>query len=228
MDAIYGVTKQTLAELMGKYAELKAKFGERQGEAGSDGSLASRGLAKKTWATRPNGWMDRSRADPTGRAEAEFHMMLAQETQKAHFGDVRDMSQDTQEGITLDQYAQITVAVSRQGADADATGGQFGLSDIAHWQRANAAWAAKMGEDTTHKLTMQYGQLYQKYAGPQFQQEMLQQTADILAQNNRPQDVVREPEVELTPALCLEKMRSPSRNERWKYAGHYAHMADLG
>jgi len=66
---------------------------------------------------------------------------------------------------------------------------QFGLQDIAHWQARERGVGAQMGQDTTHKLTMQYGQLYQKYAGPQFQQEMLQQTADILAQNNRPQDV---------------------------------------
>ena len=228
MDAIYGVTKATLAELMGKYSELKAKLGERQAEAEFDGYLASKGLDRNTWALAHNGWLDRFRADPTGRAEAEFHMMLQQESQKAHFGDVRDMSGDTVEGITLDHYAQITVAISRQGADADAIVKQFGLADVAHWQRANGAWAAKMGEDTTFKLTMQYGQLYQKYAGPQFQEEMLTQTADILAQQNQPRDVVREPEVELTPDLCLEKMRSPSRNERWKYAGLYANMADLG
>jgi hypothetical protein len=228
MDAIYGVTRDALAEMLGKYTELKAKFGEREAEAEFDAYLRGRGFDKNTWALAHNGWMDRFRADPTGRAEAEFHMYLAQLSQKAHFGDVPDMSQDKVEGITLDQYAQITVAISRAGADADAVVKQFGLEDVAHWQRANGAWGAKMGADTSHRLTMQYGQLYQKYAGPQFQQEMLAQTADILAQRNQPQDVVREPEVELTPDLCLEKMRSPSRNERWKYAGLYANMADLG
>jgi hypothetical protein len=228
MDAIYGITKELLAELMSTYGELQAKFGAREIEAQFAKHLASKGLDRDTWALAHNAWMDRFRADPTGRAEAEFHMMLAQATQRAHFADVRDMSADTCEGISLDQYAQITVAVSRQGADVDAIVRTFGLRDAAHWQAANAAWGAKMGADTTHALTMQYGQLYQKYAGPQFQQEMLAQTADILAQRNQPQDDVREPEVELTPALCLEKMRSPSRDERWKYAGHYAHMADLG
>jgi hypothetical protein len=228
MDAIYGVTKETLAELMGKYSELKAKFGERQGEAEFHQFLASRGLDMNTWALAHNGWLDRFRSDPTGRSEAEFHMMLQQHAQRAHFADVRDMSADTIEGITLDQYAQITVAVSRQGADADQIVRQFGLQDVAHWQRANAAWTAKMGADTTHALTMQFGQLYQKYAGPQFQQEMLDQTAGILAEANKPQDVVSEPEEELTPDLCLRKMQSPSRNERFKYARLYGNMADLG
>src|SRR6185295_8071222 len=152
MDAIYGVTKEMLAELHGKYSELKAKFGERQADAEFDQYLRSRGLDTNTWAHAHNGWWERFRADPTGRAEAEFHMMLQQQTQRAHFADVRDMSQDTVEGITLDQYAQITVAVSRQGADADAIVRQFGLQGVDHWQRANAGWSAKMGQDTTHAL----------------------------------------------------------------------------
>lgn len=227
-EAIHGITKEILAEIMGKYSELKAKFGEAQAEGEFSQYLAGRGLSPYQWANANNAWLERFRADPTGRAEAEFHMMLAAQSQKAHFGDVRDMSQDTEEGITLDQYAQITVAVSRQGADADTIVRQFGLQGIEHWQRANAAWSAKMGADTTHKLTMQFGQLYQKHAGPQFQQEMLAQTADMLAEKNKPQDVVDEPEEELTPELCLRKMKSNSRNERWKYAYLYANMADLG
>ena len=227
-DAIYGFTKEVLAETLSKYSELKAKFGERQAEEEFSKYLGGRGHSPYQWTNAHNGWTDRFRADPTGRAEAEFQMMLGQASQKAHFGDVRDMSQDALEGITLDQYAQIVVAISRQGADANAIVQSFGLQNVEHWQRANAAWTTKMGEDTTHKLTMQYGQLYGKYAGPQFQEEMVQQTADILAKSNQPQDVISEPEVELTPDLCLQKMKSPSRNERWKYARLYANMADLG
>jgi hypothetical protein len=228
MDAIYGVTKQALAEMLSKYTELKAQFGDQRGEGEFANYLASRGVSRDQWAHAHNGWHERFRTDPTGRAQAEFHMMLQQMSQKAHFGDVRDMSADTQEGISLDQYAQIVVAISRQGADANAIVTKFGLRDVAHWQRANDAWTAKMGQDTTHKLTMQYGQLYQKYAGPQFQEELVSQTAAILADANRPKDVIDEPEEELTPELCLQKMQSQSRNERWKYAGLYANMADLG
>jgi hypothetical protein len=228
MDAIYGMTMEMLAETMSKHGELRTKFGEAQGMAEFDRYLAGRGLDQHTWSLAHNAWHDRFRADPTGRAEAQFHMMLQQLSARAHFGDVRDMSQDTEEGITLDQYAQITVAVSRAGANADDVVRQFGLQDVAHWQRANGAWSRKMGEDSTHKLTMQYGQLYQKYAGPAFQEEMVAQTAGILAASHAPRDVVSEPERELTPDLCLQKMQSPSRNERWRYAGLYANMADLG
>ena len=228
MDAIYGLTMDQLAEMFSKEGELRTQYGERDGRQHFHQYLASRGTDENTWALAWNGWHDRFKADPTGRMEAQFHMQLAQLSAKAHFGDVRDMSGDTEEGITLDQYAQIVVAISRAGANADDVVKQFGLQDVAHWQRANAAWTKKMGEDTTHKLTMQYGTLYGKYAGPSFQEETIAQTAAILAANNAPRDVVSEPEEELTPELCLRKMQSPSQNERWRYAGHYAHMADLG
>ena len=228
MDAIYGLTMEQLAEMSSKEGELRAQHGEQQGRLEFERYLASRGTDLHTWSLAWNGWHDRWKADPTGRLEAQFHMLLSQLTAKAHFGDVRDMSQDTEEGITLDKYAQIIVAVSRAGANADDIVREHGLTDVAHWQRANAAWTKRMSEDTSHKLTMQYGTLYSKYAGPSFQEETIAQTAAILASANAPRDVVTEPEEELTPELCLRKLQSPSQNERWKYAGLYAHMADLG
>lgn len=228
MDAIYGMTMETLAETLTKHGELRAKFGEQQGMIEFEGWLRGKGFDLNTWALANNGWQDRWRADPTGRAEARFHTLLAQQSRKAHFGDVRDMSQDKEEGITLEQYAEITVAVGRQGANADEIVRRFGLRDVAHWQAANAAWAKKMSEDHTHKLTMQYGELYAKFAGPQLQAEHEAATAAFLAKAHGPQDVVDEPEEELTPDLCLRKMESPKQSERWKYARHYAHMADLG
>src|SRR5262245_66102566 len=113
MTAIYGMTMETLAETMSKHGELRAQFGEARGMAEFDRYLASRGFDRNTWALAHNAWQDRFRADPTGRAEAQFHMMLSQLTARAHFGDVRDMSQDQEAGITLEQYAQITVAITR-------------------------------------------------------------------------------------------------------------------
>src|SRR5690348_4082518 len=190
MDAIYGLTMEQLAEMFSKEGELRAQLGEKEGRKAFEQHLVTRGTDLHTWSLAWNGWHDRFKADPTGRMEAQFHMLLSQLTAKAHFGDVRDMSQDTEEGITLDQYAQIVVAVSRAGADADEIVRKYGLQDVAHWQRANAAWTKKMGEDTSHKLTMQYGQLYSKHAGPSFQEETIAQTAAILAASNAPRDVV--------------------------------------
>lgn len=227
MEAIYGVTMEMLAELQTKDGELRAKFGEQQGRAELEQYLASKGLSINTFAMAHNGWLERFRADPTGRLEAQFHMILSGLAQRAHFGDVRDMSQDVEGGITLDTYAQISSAMAKPGANADEIVAKHGI-DIPRWQQANAAWVAAMSKDTTFKLTTQYGTLYQKYAGAEFQQQMFDQTAAMLAHSNAPRDVVDEPEEEVTPDLCLVRMQSPSRNERWRYARLYAHMADLG
>lgn len=228
MDEIHGVTLDLLAEAFCKMGDLRVQYGEQQGRSEYERWLASKGLDWNRYAEAHNAWQERFSSDPTGQTEARFHMLVSQISARAHFGDVRDMSADSIEGITLDQYAQIIVAISREGANVEEIVRKFGLQDVAHWQRANAAWTAKMGADTTHALTMQYGQLYQKYAGPSFQQEMTNQTAGILAKMHAPEDVVDEKEEELTPELCREKMNSSSRNERWRYARYYAHMADLG
>ena len=161
MDEIYGVNLDILAEIFQVQSDYNSRYGRTANDE-FEKYLNGRGMNIHTWVNAWNGWNERFKADPTGMTEAGFHQKVAQLSATAHFGDVRDMSQDTQEGITLDQYAQITVEVSRAGADADSIVKKFGLADVAHWQRANAAWAKKMGEDTTHKLTMQYGQLYSK------------------------------------------------------------------
>jgi hypothetical protein len=227
MDAIYGVTMEMLAEISSKHGELNAQYGQQQGRLALQQYLAQRGLDENVHAHAHNGWMERFRADPTGRLEARFHMLLSQLSMKAHMGDVRDMSQDTAEGVTLDTYAQITVAISRAGADAEQVARQFGLADVNHWQRANAAWTAKMGADPSHKLSTQFGTLYQKYAGPSFQQETeAQMAAALAAANAAPR--VRTPQKDLTAEECVQRMQSNDYGERWKYAGLYANMVDLG
>ena len=228
MDAIYGVTMEMLAEISSKHGELNAQYGQQQGRLAVPAvPRAARARRERSRAHAHNGWMERFHADPTGRLEAQFRLLLSQLTMKAHMGDVRDMSLDAAEGVTLDTYAQITVAISRAGADADQVARQFGLADVSHWQRANAAWIAKMGADPSHKLSTQFGALYQKYAGPSFQQETeAVLAASLAAANAAPR--VRTPMKDLTGEECLQRMQSNDHGERWKYAGLYANMVDLG
>lgn len=228
MEAIYGVTLDALAEITSKQSALRTQFGEPQGDVHWQNWLAARGLDPHTYAMAYNAWYERFQADPTGQLQAKFHMQLQQASMQANFGDVRDMSQDVEEGITLDKYAQVAVALSRKSKDLDTVVREFGLSGPEQWHRANDAWTKKMGADTTFKLSVQYGQLYQKYAGPAFQEEMQNKVAETLAAANRPRDYVDEPEEKLTPESCLRKMQSPSRKERWRAARDYAHMADVG
>src|SRR6185295_19386482 len=75
MDAIYGVTMEKMAELMAKHGELKAQYGEREGEGQFEAYLAQQGLDMNTFAHAWNGWWERFRADPTGRLETQFTML---------------------------------------------------------------------------------------------------------------------------------------------------------
>jgi hypothetical protein len=232
MEAIHGVTIELLAETFGKHTELQAQYGDQAMRGHFEQYLAGKGLNWNVWAHAHNAWMERFKADPSGKLEAQFHMLLAQAAQRAHYGDVRDMTQDQLEGVTLDKYAQLTVAMSAPGADAEAIARQHGLDGVAHWQRVNAAWTQAMSQDTDHKLTMQYGQLYQKHAGPAFQQQMMDQSAAILAESHQQTDVVDDDEEEepMDRETLLAKLKSKSRNERWEAARWLAHeysLADL-
>jgi hypothetical protein len=227
MDAICGITKEMLAELMAKHTGLRTQHGEAQGRAAFERLLATKGLSMNDFANANNAWQDRFRADRTGRTEAAFQMALQAAMAQAHFGDVRDMTADVREGVSLDTYAAISVAAGEPGADFAAVLARFGLSN-AQWQKGSAAWTKAMSEDTSHALSMQYGQLYAKHKGPAFAENMAAQTAAARANAGDRRDVVDEPQEELTPELCLQKMQSLSRNERWTYARHYARMADLG
>jgi hypothetical protein len=228
MDEIYGVSLDRLAEMAAKHSELQAKFGEAQARVQFEQWALAQGTDANTYWQAHNAWLERFHADPTGQLYARFTMKSAELSQKAHFGDVRDMSQDTQEGVTLDRYAQITVAMSKPGIDAEAVARQHGLSDAAHWVRVNAAWTQAMSQDLEHKLTTQFGQLYQKYAGPAFTESVMQQTAAILAETAQPRDRVDEPVVPETPDTLLQKLSSPSQKERWQAARMLAHMIDIG
>jgi hypothetical protein len=225
MDAIRGVTMEKLAELESKDSELRTKHGEREGRVLFEQFLHEQGMTVNDLAFVHNAWLERFKADKTGRLETQFSMIVGELARKVHFGDVRDMSADTQEGVTLDTYVQISCAMTKPGANPDEIVRAHGLRDVAQWQKVNAAWTDAMSKDTTFKLTTQYGMLYQKYAGPAFQQQQFEQTAAILADHRAPKDVIdedpeekRKKEEELTRPNLLNQLKSRSRNERWKAA----------
>ena len=228
MDEIYGISLEKLAEFGSKYSEFSAKYDEPNARAAFDQWLLTQGSSSDDYWRAYQAWLARFRADPTGQLEARHAMMVARHSQRIHFGDVRDMSQDTHEGVTLDRYAALSVAMGKPGIDPEAVAREHGLTDAAEWTRANAAWSDAMSKDTEHKLTTQFGALYQKYAGPAFAEQTMQATAAILAQANQPQDVADEPTVEQTPDLLLEKLSSASRAERWQAARRLAHAIDIG
>jgi hypothetical protein len=229
MDAIGGVTLDMLAEITTKQGTLQTQFGAGARQKIAE-YLATLGLTENSFAEAHNAWLTRMRSDPTGQLEADYHMRVARLANKAHFGDVRDMSGDTQEGVTLDRYAALCVAMAKPGVDAEAVARANGLTDAAHWVRVNAAWTQAMSQDTTMKLTSQFGELYSKHAGPAFDQSMRDQTAAILASGrNEPQPQVdAAPPREETVDELLAKLSAPALKDRFKAARWLAHRWDIG
>jgi hypothetical protein len=228
MNAIQGVTLDMLAEIQAKYSALQAQYGEPGLRPHFLAFLQSKGLSEPAYVDAYNSWIARFRSDPTGQLEAQFSMTVGRLAAQAHYGDVRDMSGDAQEGVTLDTYAQLTVAMGKPGVDLEAIARQHGLAGVAHWQRVNAAWTAAMSQDTSHKLSMQYGQLYSRYAGPQFEQNMQNQVAATLAASRERPAAAAAPPREQTVDDLLQLLSAPQLRDRYRAARELAHRWDIG
>ena len=226
-EQIHGLSMRDCAEIMSKDGELKAQHGEPAYKPHFHQYLAARGIDENTWAHSWNGWWTRMQSDPSGQLHAKFSTMQQQLTMQAHMGDVRDMSQDAHEGVTLDTYAQVMAKIAG-GEDANAVVAAAGLS-MDQWQKGNAAWTAAMSADTDHHITTQYGTLYAKYT-PGFQQNMEDQVAAIMAQDHAERAAGRpdEPEKEYTFADMLREMDDPTPNTRWTAAHHVCNTWDIG
>ncbi|MFN3198283.1 MAG: hypothetical protein ACE366_07665 [Bradymonadia bacterium] len=221
------MTLEMAAQGMAKYSELQAQYGDAEAAGHFEQFLnQSLGMNSHTFWTAYNVWYERFEADPTGQLQAKFSMLMQQGATQAHFGDVRDMSQDVLEGITLEQYAAISARIAG-GEPFEQVVAEFGL-DHAGYQRAQNAWNAAMAADTTFKLTTQYGELYAKYT-PNFQQNMQNQVAAMLVADKATRDVDDDDEdsEDLTPEQCLADLDSKSREARWLAARHLANMYQI-
>jgi hypothetical protein len=230
MDTIAGITLDLLAEITVKYGALRAQYGEPAFKPHFEAWLTSKGTNEYNYSQAHNGWLARFRSDPTGQLEADFHRKVSQGTAAAHFGDVRDMSQDVLEGVTLDIYAQVAVQMSKPGADPEAVARQFGLQGIAHWQAANGAWMAAMSRDTSLRLSTQYGLLFQKHAGPAFQEQMRNQIAaqNTAAQERRESARAAPPPADLTNDQLIATLQSGTKREQWDATTELTRRYDRG
>lgn len=225
-EKIHGLSMKDCAEIMSKDGELKAQHGEPAYKPHFHQYLASRGVDENTWAHAWNGWWTRMEADPSGQLHAKFAMMNQELTAKAHFGDVADMSQEVKEGVSLDTFAKIQ-AKAAAGEDMQAVVAAEGL-DWATWQKGMNAWNAAMGADTSHRITMQYGQLYAKH-NPAHQAQMQGQTAAIMAAHHaeREAGIDDEPEEEYEFPDMVRELSDPKPNTRWTAAHHIANRWDI-
>ncbi|MFL6235048.1 MAG: hypothetical protein ACJ76N_18075 [Thermoanaerobaculia bacterium] len=184
-EVLSGFDLGGLAKALCQFTTLRTQYGEKDGWVKFDAWLKGQGKTRQQYENSYAAWWKRFKADSTGRLEARFLQINAACVNEANFGDVPSRAKEAKEGVTLEQYAKISVALSRNpGADLNKVLKQNGIESQARWKRVNEAWTKAMHDDTSFALTQQYAALYQKYAGPAFEKEQEEQTAEILARSN--------------------------------------------
>lgn len=226
-ETYHGFDVALLAEALANLTTFRTRDGESGGDASFAGWLAQRGHNRSDYEHAYAAWWERFRADPSGQLEARFLRINAEFVQQLNFGDAADRRQETREGVSLETYAKIAVALTRlPGADLGKVVREHGLRNEDHWQKVNEAWAAAMKEDTTYALVQQYAALYQKFAGPQFAAEQDAVVANSLA--NRP--TVESPrETPAPPTIddALARLDDNDQRERWSAAREVMRLCDL-
>ncbi len=218
MESIHGVSIEVMAETMSKHNELRAQHGEPGFKSHFTGYLYSKGLEEDTWARAWNGWHARMDADKTGGLWATYHRIESTLSTKAHFGDVEDMSQQQRGGLTLDMFARLSVAVAQPGADFTAVLAQHGVgADV--WNAGRTAWNDAMAQDTLHKITTQFGQLYAKY-NPAHEAAMQAHIGQAMANRGTSSGQEDSEEEEYTADKAIAELSAKVPKVRW----HAAHL----
>jgi hypothetical protein len=220
-DAYEGFDPELLAECLARHNEFKTRFGDTQGPLEFDKYLKTRSLDAQRFWRAYQVWYERFNADKSGKLLADFLAREALWSTKLNFGDVPDASQTAKEGVTLDTYATIVASMMKPGANAEDIVRTNGLKDMQQWERVNKAWADAMGQDTSFRLTTQYAELYQKYAGAASQAAEQQTVAGILAEANNPRAANTggaDAMADLSPEALFTRLGSANRDERWEAA----------
>ncbi|MBK8594843.1 MAG: hypothetical protein IPN83_04515 [Holophagales bacterium] len=216
-----------LAEALARQSTLRTQHGEAGGNAAFAEWLSGEGLSRAGYDAAYSAWWERFKADPTGQLEARFHRIVGEWSQQLNFGDAKDWRQETREGVTLETYAKVSVALTRNpGGKLEDVLKKNGLKDAAHWKRVNESWTKAMKDDTTYALVQQYGALYQKLAGPQFAAEQDAVVANSLSEKRPAPTAAPRPAPE-TLDQVVGRMKSAQGREKAQAAREYAHACDL-
>lgn len=218
-----------MAEATARLTTLRTQHGEAKGNEEFAAWLRGQSLTRASYDTAWNKWWERFRADPSGQLEARFHRINSEWVQQLNYGDAKDRRQETREGVSLDTYARVAVALTRlPGAKLEDVVKKNGLKSTAQWQKANEAWGKAMKEDGSGTLVQQYAALYQKYAGPQFAAERDAALARTLAEGSKRPDPppATRPAPETLDQVSA-RMAAARGRERMEAAREYAHACDL-
>jgi hypothetical protein len=112
-DVLFGFDLDKLSQAFNQFTNLRTQYGEKEGNVHFDAWLKAQGRTQQQYDSAWNAWWQRFKADPTGQLEARFGQLNSKYSQENNFGDVPSKKQEVREGVTLDQYAKISVALSR-------------------------------------------------------------------------------------------------------------------
>lgn len=225
-ESYSGFDLPKLAEATARLTTYRTQHGETGGNAAFDAWLSGEGLSRSGYDAAYAAWWERFRADPSGQLEARFHRVLGEWSQQLNFADAKDWRKETREGVSLDTYAQVVVALTRSpGGKTDDLMKKHGIPP-AKWPKVNEAWTKAMKDDATYALVQQYGALYQKYAGPQHAAEQEAVLASSLSQKRPSPTAVPRPPAETLEQVSA-RMKAATGRDRWEAAREYAHACDL-
>ena len=223
---------------LGKATAMQGNFRDTYGEAGQDEPFDQylRQEFNSSLSSYYNAyqlWHDEWEKDETGTLEARFFTLMNQHILQLRVADTEDMSQVVREGVTLETYAKVAVAMSQQpDPDVNAILAEHGISDVANWQKASQSWAQAMTEDVN--VMTQYGLLYQQFAGAGFAAEQEQRLADDLGGrfDDEADDAEEDEQSEAGVDFYANELSSPVNEDRWYAADrmlyHCSRFRDWG
>lgn len=224
-ESYFGFDIARLAEASARETTFRTQYGDRHGPQKFAEYLESIGLSEESYRKAYNAWWERFRADETGRLEARFHIAVSENFVKLNYGDAPDHRQEKREGVTLEQYAKVSVALSLGAQDKhNEILRQHGFRDPKQWERINEAWIQAMREDQT--IMQQYGTLYFEFAGPDFAKKREEKLGKMLAERfEEPEESTPPPPPEAPPTAedYAAQLSSPNPKERWYAARQLSH-----
>lgn len=232
-ESYRGFDIDLLAKALAHWTTFKTRYGEKDGNARFAAWLAERGQTKANYDAAWNLWWQRWKDDPTGELEARFHTLNSQYVTELNFADAPSRAQELHGGVTLDEYARLSVLLSRppttDTAESDRRLKANGLPrGLAQWNEINSAWGAAMKADPTFALVQEFSALYQKHAGPEFEREFEAKTAKILAENNRtPPPPSTAPPAPPGIESALARLSAGEAGDRWSAAREVLRLCDL-
>jgi len=224
-DEVGGYSLDNLAKAFASAGNIRGNYGEANEDAPFEQWLNDElGSTTYEYDSAYSKWKSEFENDESGELEARFFVLIQKHTIEFQFGDTSDKAQEVREGVTLENYAKIAVALTQQpNVELPSLLSEFGINSESQWEKVSAAWVKAMTEDSS--IMTQYGLLYQKHAGPQFAAAQEAQLADQLSghYDDEAEDAEDDDSSETGAKFYSQELTSPVSKDRWYAANRMLH-----